>query len=355
MLLSRAELLLDAGRPQEALSALGPWIAAHPHSALPIAQAALCHRALRQRDAELTAAHRAVALAPNERFVQLVLAGSLIGSGRHMEADRIVQRLIGRHPEDVDAHRIATQASLPLGAAGRRRALRHARRVTELAPLDPTSFALLARVLGLQGRLLASRRAATQARRLGPTDTGVRRSLAAVDLESFQPGAAAEGFSAVLADRPTDVSSVRLLASALIRAAMLSALVIFALLIVGGGVALVVSSHQAGYDPDAPADLAGAAPLGIRLACTAALLATAAFWWRGISGRRHLLGRWARQTSRSVVGLLTYLLLIITALAVLALIAGAPTGLYPAAIGGSLVTMLVGAVGRAKVGTARRL
>ncbi|MET3804176.1 Flp pilus assembly protein TadD [Nakamurella sp. UYEF19] len=350
---TRAGLLLESGRPREALVILAGWLGQHPDSPAALTQACMAHRLLGENVEAVEIARRAARLVPDDDTVMLVLADALLGAGRTREADAIAVNLVRRHPDDPGTHQLAARAALRLGLAGEIRALLHARRTVQLAPNDPLSHVLLARVLGWQGRVIGSRQAAVRARKLAPVDTSVRRSLAAVDLEGFQPAAAAEGFSVVLRDSPGDRMTVRLLASSLIRAAMLAALALFALLLNGGAIALVVESSRRGYDPEAPADLAASASVALRVAAALAVVCTAVLWGRGIRNRRHLLGRWVRLSARSVSAVLTYLLLIAAVVCVVMLAAGGPAGLYPGAIGATLLTMTVGAIGRAVVRRSR--
>lgn len=342
--MQRAALLIELGRPQEALSGMAEWLAGNPGSARVLAQAAVAHQLLGQPQEALRAARSAAVSAPGDLYVSLVLADALLVAGHVREADALARELVRAHPDEPGAHRIGARTAMRMGPGGQRRALRHARRVVELEPSDPFSHALLARVLTWQGRIVSSRRAARTARSLAPVNTSVRRAVGLADLEGFTPGAAAEGFTAVLVDRPDDRAAAMLLLASLIRAAQLTGLLVFLCLILGGGVALVIAAGQADYDPDAPADLSAAAPPGLRTVAGLAAVGAVPLWWRSMRRHRTLLGRWARAVTRSVGAASVYLLLFGTITVAVALAVGGPAGLYIVAVMAALVTMVAGAV-----------
>lgn len=220
--LAHADLLVDLGRPDEALETLGPLLAADPDDTRALSLAALCHLGPDgDAVAALSLARRACEVAGDAELPRRLAALAYLRLNQPARAQEAATRAVELAPESWGAHFVLGTARL--GDRRTRRGARDAaRRAVELAPQRWECHQLLARTYldgGLDpasAEVDAALAALERARRLNPDSTEIAHDLARAHLLRGRAAAAIAGFSAAAAREPGRAASVRAVHAALV-------------------------------------------------------------------------------------------------------------------------------------------
>jgi len=187
---ARAEALLAAGRPAEAVRLLAAAVAGAPED--PDLRSALA-RALHvagDLPAALREAERASALAPEWFFPLCQQASILLARGRPWQARKRAEAARRLAPEQALSHEWCGRAALQCGS--HRQVRECLERWRELAPSDPDLFILESRLEFTRRQWAAAEAAAREALRLDPGDAEALHLLGVILTHSDRPREAAE-------------------------------------------------------------------------------------------------------------------------------------------------------------------
>ena len=174
-LTDRAELLMDAGRPREALAVLAPDLAGDdPHLWYLVTH---CRLRLEDFPAALAAADRLNELAPHSPWGPLYRSEALVGMARFREAVTAADEAVHRAPALADAHAQWAFAASQLDSLRGRKAPAAARKAVELAPDDAAVHVLAGAVALRADRYLLARRHYREALRLDPDNAAAHYGL----------------------------------------------------------------------------------------------------------------------------------------------------------------------------------
>jgi len=205
-----AAALVDANRPERALSMLAPILASHPDDSEGLRLAALaCARSGRGREA-VDFARSAARLAPNDTAVQFVLAEALVSAGQARAAAALARQLLAEHPGHVAAMVLLCETAATAGEHSRS-LLKTAQAAVACAPLDPSTHHALGRVRMQREEVRRARRAFEQTLRLDPHHEAAHHNLAliqAAGLDLFGGARALAELGATSSDPEQEVVAV---------------------------------------------------------------------------------------------------------------------------------------------------
>ena len=198
----RAELLLVAGRAEDAEREAREVLAADPHD--PFALVLLARSLIMQgRGAEAVAAARdAVSHDPDDELALFALAAALIGDSNPAEAEQVIRAAIRIDPEETSLHQLLAAILLQLDR--RDEALVAAEQARALDPGDGSAAATHAAALVAVGRAKEADRAARDALALDPSLDTAHHLFGTVGLQRGDSDQALVGFREALRLDPTD-------------------------------------------------------------------------------------------------------------------------------------------------------
>jgi tetratricopeptide (TPR) repeat protein len=203
--LQRARALLDVGRFEQARVALGEYLASSPQSIEALCLLARSHQLGRNYHEMLHAADQAVAAAPGSEWahrLRSIALGKLRAPAQALTAAR---RAVELAPYAWQPYVIMVDALLASGGSdARREAYQAALHAQRLAPHEPEVHNSRGRVFQAISDPGAARRAYQEALRLDPQNPTARNNLAIVELRQGRTTLAGERLGEVLADRPTE-------------------------------------------------------------------------------------------------------------------------------------------------------
>ncbi len=165
----RGVLLLNQGRPREALPFFQAAVAANPDAPHGYAELARCWNEIpKERHKSIGAIDRAIALAPNESFYRGRKAWYLVCQMRFHAALLAAQEGLALNPTCPQSLNGLANAHTKLGQW--RKAEEDCRRILALDPNDVPGLNLLAQALRHQGRFKESRQAVAQLLALTPNN-----------------------------------------------------------------------------------------------------------------------------------------------------------------------------------------
>lgn len=208
--LERARVALDRSRPQEALLALAPVLAADPGSG-----EAWCLRTLALLGVDdesdgppgdatrqaMTAVSRAVSLRPQDEWPHRLASLVLLRLGQTEDAVRAARRSVELAPQQAWPRVRLAYCTAARPQSGRE-AYHHALDAVALAPLDPVTHLAVADIARTLGWSRQARAAYRQALALDPGSVTARHNLAVLDLSQGDAEQALTGFSAAVAANP---------------------------------------------------------------------------------------------------------------------------------------------------------
>jgi hypothetical protein len=200
-------MLIDAGRPQDALRILAPHVASAPDDASALRCLALAHRALGQQAEADDASARAIAVAPDDVFVVITRAAMVCEMGRPHDALPIAEHAARLAPQLYEAHHTLVQVLIVCGDPVRAEAeLAVAASLVGPGPQDQATLESLrvfvyTRMRTRKKEALAAAQAAVEC---APLDAGLIADLALIELWNETPGRAAiTGLDALRLDAGT--------------------------------------------------------------------------------------------------------------------------------------------------------
>lgn len=208
--LSRADALLDLGRPRDALVVAAQVLAADPGSTDALLLAGRCHLQLGEAGHALSAARTALAGAPLEPGAWVLTSLAYTAAGDAAQAVRHAEQAIAQWPQLPGGH-WALAAARMNGGRHRGQARASAARVVDMQPLDPDSHVLAAQAEMYPGRLrpgpAARGRARMHLRRaleLEPTHLEARQELAVLAAMGWGFSRGMRGSAEALRESPFD-------------------------------------------------------------------------------------------------------------------------------------------------------
>lgn len=204
-----AAALIDAHRPERALSELAPVLAAHPDDSDALRLAAIASaRCGRGHDA-VEFAQSAIRVAPDDIGVQTALVEALLADRQAMAALAVARRLAEQHPRNGSLLALFVEVAASTGDHSRR-TLKVAQTAVALSPLDPSTHHALGRLYTTREETRRARRAFEQALRLDPDHDAARFNLTAIRAGGLDLMAGARDFAdlgATSSDRERDVAA----------------------------------------------------------------------------------------------------------------------------------------------------
>jgi Flp pilus assembly protein TadD len=181
----RARLLLELGRPDEALAEIRRVLATNPNDPEGLEVEGLCH--LRRRDLRqaLAVLGRAIAAAPDVPHPYYLYGFALREAGRAPEAEAPLGEALRRCPDEPVYLRALAELTSELGRQSEALAL--ARRATEVAPERAANFVTLGFVASVAGDKGLARAAYERAVALDPADSAAWNNLGCLELEAGKP------------------------------------------------------------------------------------------------------------------------------------------------------------------------
>lgn len=202
---SRAENLLDLGRPEEAARVASTALAGEPDDIGLLLVLGRAQQRLERPREVLEVVNRAVALDPEHPDAHLLAAEALLDLGASDDALRAAVESARLAPWAWPTHYTVARASL---APGRHRSLdqaeRAAREALRLAPHEASTHDVLGIVLGERGRSKEAMAAHRQALALEPDHTHAMRNLSAEALSRGRLGSAGRTLRQALSLAPTE-------------------------------------------------------------------------------------------------------------------------------------------------------
>jgi tetratricopeptide (TPR) repeat protein len=203
--LQRARALLDVGRYDQARVALGEYLAGSPQSVEALCLLARSHQLGRDYEQMLDAADQAVTAAPASEWAHRLRSIALGKLRLPIQALTAARRAVELAPYAWQPYVIMVDALLATGGADARRdAFRAAVHAQRLAPQEPEVHNSRGRVFQAISDPAAARRSYQEALRLDPQNPTARNNLAIVELRQGRTTLAGERLGEVLADRPTE-------------------------------------------------------------------------------------------------------------------------------------------------------
>ena len=206
--IERARMLLDLGRPQEAIGVCGQVIAAAPDDPRGWALLCLAHRQLGELVDALAAVNTAVVLDPGNGLWHLHAGRVLLAMGNNSLAVAAGHEAVRLEPLNAEFHAfLALAYADPSGVRNREFAQRgrltrnqakvaeqHAQRAIELNPTLTTGHFAAGYVAAARRRRRAARKHYLDVLALNPHDVPSQNNLAALDLGRLRLGGAGAGF-----------------------------------------------------------------------------------------------------------------------------------------------------------------
>ncbi|WP_326807789.1 MULTISPECIES: tetratricopeptide repeat protein [unclassified Streptomyces] len=188
-LVEKAELLLDADRPEEAATLLAQRIAEEPDDAAAWTRLVLAHLDTKEPERALEAARRAVELAPELPYAHRMLTLALLGCRRIDEAIAPAREAVRLEPESWMTHYTLAQALARIPGprtpesivACLEEALVVAREGVRRAPEEPRTHHQVAFVLQASGKGEEALAPLREALRLDPADARTRSTLVSLE------------------------------------------------------------------------------------------------------------------------------------------------------------------------------
>jgi tetratricopeptide (TPR) repeat protein len=203
--LQRARALLDVGRFDQARAALGQYLAGSPQSVEALCLLARSHQLARNYQDMLDAAEQAVAAAPGSEWAHRLRSIALGKLRLPLQALTAARRAVELAPYAWQPYVIMVDALLATGGADARRdAFQAAVHAQRLAPQEPEVHNSRGRVFQAISDPGSARRSYQEALRLDPQNPTARNNLAIVELRQGRTTLAGERLGEVLADRPTE-------------------------------------------------------------------------------------------------------------------------------------------------------
>lgn len=171
----RAQVLLDARRPEEALELLAHAVASDPEDLRAHCLMALALIRLNRPGDATRAAERGAAVDPSAEWPQRLRALALLAQGRKRQALEAANEAVRLAPEVAQTHIVLASAE---AARSHLRAAREAAaRAVELAPEDANAHATLGEIALRQGDAQDAERAYRTALSLDPEDAAAHNNL----------------------------------------------------------------------------------------------------------------------------------------------------------------------------------
>ena len=200
---ARARLLVDAGRPAEAVEGLARHLAAEPEDveAWLLMSAAQVEQG--QGHQSLASAERATRLAPDDDRAHSARGAALLAQRRNTEAHLAYGEAIRISPASYQHwHNRALAAQRAGGLRGE--ALADVDRAIELAPFSAGSYLLRGVVLSELGRKKEASRATRKALELDPSNALAHNNSAVESLQKRRVGSAAAALNRAISADPQD-------------------------------------------------------------------------------------------------------------------------------------------------------
>lgn len=186
---ARARALLDAGRSQDAISTLGPYLASNPDDVRALCVLAQAHLRLSDGERALVAAQAAVAADPGEEWAVRLLSSALVTQGRYNEARWMADEAIRLAPNQWRCH--AQLAGVDVAAKTITTSTRRAaQRVVELAPEEADAHLVAGNVALADTKYRAAAAAFREVLRLDPSNASAHNNLGVVALRRRRLGQA---------------------------------------------------------------------------------------------------------------------------------------------------------------------
>lgn len=197
--LAKIRALVDLGRHQEARTALGTYLAGTPDSVEALCLLGLCELELGAQGAALRAANQAIAVAPEFDWAHRLRALALKRQGDYDDARLAAEEAVRLDPNDYSNHHtlaavlLALAERAPMMAPREMMAARAAAlRAVELAPHEPSAHIIAGLTAGALQLTDAEQASYHEALRLDPDNAIAMNNLAAMDMQSFRLGRAAQ-------------------------------------------------------------------------------------------------------------------------------------------------------------------
>ncbi|GAB3408529.1 hypothetical protein GCM10027515_25960 [Schumannella luteola] len=189
--LDRAQALLAAGRPHDALQEVGAHLREFPDDPWAMLVAADAYRQTGRSDEALRMAQAAVSRVPDDADAWRVLAHAQAGTGQHREALESAIRCADLAPQEWASH--ATVAVIATEIPSRRdMAIQAATTACSLAPQEPQAHFVLGNAYLERQNWRAAEQEYRTVLALDPHDEGAQHNLAVVQLQRDPAGAALE-------------------------------------------------------------------------------------------------------------------------------------------------------------------
>jgi tetratricopeptide (TPR) repeat protein len=181
----RARLLLELGRPDEALAEIRRVLAINPNDPESLEIEGLCHLRRRDLPQALAVLARAIAASPDTPHPHYLYGFALREAGRSREAEAPLGEALRRCPDEPVYLRALAELTSELGRHADALAL--ARRAAEVAPERAANFVTLGFVASSAGDKGLAREAYEQAVAIDPGDAAAWNNLGCLDLEAGKP------------------------------------------------------------------------------------------------------------------------------------------------------------------------
>lgn len=209
---AKAEALLQAGRPEQAIALLAKQIAADPDNHPAHLGLAVAFLAVGDAEQALAAATSAVELDPDDEAGHILVSVACLRKGKIKLARRAAEEAVSLAPNDSLAHQTLAEV-LVRYPWKRRQAARVASRAIELAPHDPYAHIGAGNVATQRKRGALQRNPAykhyRRALELDPTNTDAINNLAVSKLGEWRIAAAVTGFKDVATIDPSNPLATR--------------------------------------------------------------------------------------------------------------------------------------------------
>lgn len=200
--LTRAQHLLELGRPDEAEPLVRDFLIGNPQSASALRLLASLLVALHRPDEALQAVTQSLSVDPESAHAFIVLAQIQDSRGDHTAAVAASGRAVRLAPHAWWAHIAHAQALRNGRRPQTRLALQAARQAVALAPHEPDAHNLAGICFDDMGDPATARLAYLEALRLDPSHAPALNNLAALDANGGQLGSAARRLKETLATDP---------------------------------------------------------------------------------------------------------------------------------------------------------